>query len=226
MSTLNIDGITTMADLKAQARQPSPEANLDRNAFLRLFTTQLQNQNPLDPMKNEAFVAQLAQFSSLEATTRMSDSLDQFVTSQSTEKVMRGAALIGKNVFVSGATVEQSGGKAIDGMLNLEEMADSVVLQVVNPANGQIVNQMDLGPQMAGEVEFAWNGGTFAGEAAPAGEYVFLAEMTRGETAKQIPVLAEARVRGVSWSDEAGQVLLEIADGQSVPLSEIKRILD
>ena len=52
-----------MADLKAQARQPAPEADLDRNAFLRLFTTQLQNQNPLDPMKNEAFVAQLAQFS-------------------------------------------------------------------------------------------------------------------------------------------------------------------
>ena len=35
-----------------------------------------------------------------------------------------------------------------------------------------------------------------------------------------------ARVRGVSWNDETGQVLIEIADGQSVPLSEIKRILD
>lgn len=215
-----------MADLKAQARQPAPEADLDRNAFLRLFTTQLQNQNPLDPMKNEAFVAQLAQFSSLEATTRMSDSLDQFVTSQSTEKVMRGASLIGKNVFVSGATVSQPGGQAIEGMLNLEEMADSVMLQVVDRNSGQIVNAMDLGPQMAGEVEFAWNGGNFQGEAAPAGNYVFLAEMTQGETSKQIPVLAEAKVKGVSWNDEIGQVLLEIADGQSVPLSEIKRILD
>jgi len=215
-----------MADLKAQARQPAPEADLDRNAFLRLFTTQLQNQNPLDPMKNEAFVAQLAQFSSLEATTRMSDSLDQFVTSQSTEKVMRGASLIGKNVFVSGATVNQPGGQAIEGMLNLEEMADSVMLQVVDRNSGQIVNAMDLGPQMAGDVEFAWNGGNFQGEAAPAGDYVFLAEMTQGEISKQIPVLAEAKVKGVSWNDEIGQVLLEIADGQAVPLSEIKRILD
>ena len=215
-----------MADLKAQARQPAPEADLDRNAFLRLFTTQLQNQNPLDPMKNEAFVAQLAQFSSLEATTRMSDSLDQFVTSQSTERVMRGASLIGKNVFVSGATVSQSGGQPIEGMLNLEGMADSVMLQVVDRNTGQIVNAMDLGPQMAGEVEFTWNGGNFEGEAAPAGDYVFLAEMAQGEAKKQVPVLAEARVKGVSWNDEIGQVLLEIADGQSVPLSEIKRILD
>ena len=226
MSVLNIPGITTMADLKAQARQPAPEADLDRNAFLRLFTTQLQNQNPLDPMKNEAFVAQLAQFSSLEATTRMSDSLDQFVTSQSTERVMRGASLIGKNVFVSGATVSQSGGQPIEGMLNLEGMADSVMLQVVDRNTGQIVNAMDLGPQMAGEVEFTWNGGNFEGEAAPAGDYVFLAEMAQGEAKKQVPVLAEAKVKGVSWNDEIGQVLLEIADGQAVPLSEIKRILD
>ena len=226
MSVLNVPGITTMADLKAQSRQPAPEADLDRNAFLRLFTTQLQNQNPLDPMKNEAFVAQLAQFSSLEATTRMSDSLDQFVTSQSTEKVMRGASLIGKNVFVSGATVSQTGGQPIEGMLNLDGMADSVMLQVVDRNSGQIVNAMDLGPQMAGEVEFTWNGGNFQGEAAPAGDYVFLAEMTQGDAVKQVPVLAEAKVKGVSWNDEIGQVLLEIADGQSVPLSEIKRILD
>ena len=226
MSALNIPGITTMADLKAQSRQPAPQADLDRNAFLRLFTTQLQNQNPLDPMKNEAFVAQLAQFSSLEATTRMSDSLEQFVTSQSTERVMRGASLIGKHDFVPGATVNQSGGDPIEGMLKLEEMADSVTLQVVDPANNQVINSMELGPQMAGEVPFTWNGGNFQGEAAAAGEYIFLAEMRRGETVRQVPVHSEARVRGVSWNDETGQVLIEIADGQSVPLSEIKRILD
>ena len=88
MNDLNIGGIRTSADLRADAAAPKPEADLDRNAFLRLFTTQLQNQNPLDPMKNEAFVAQLAQFSSLEANTffpirdapRMIFSLDWVVT--------------------------------------------------------------------------------------------------------------------------------------------------
>ncbi|MEL0015540.1 MAG: flagellar hook capping FlgD N-terminal domain-containing protein, partial [Rhodospirillales bacterium] len=43
------------------------QENLDRDDFLILFTTQLKNQNPLDPLENEAFVAQLAQFSSLES---------------------------------------------------------------------------------------------------------------------------------------------------------------
>ena len=61
-----------MDDLQAQNASQTEE--LDRNAFLKLFTTQLQNQDPLDPVKNEAFIAQLAQFSTLEATTSMSDS--------------------------------------------------------------------------------------------------------------------------------------------------------
>ena len=67
MNLTNISGIRTTEDLKAQAAGQTSE--LDRNAFLKLFTTQLQNQDPLDPVKNEAFIAQLAQFSTLEATT-------------------------------------------------------------------------------------------------------------------------------------------------------------
>ena len=132
MSELSLTGIRTAADLRAEAAAPKPESDLDRNAFLRLFTTQLQNQNPLDPMKNEAFVAQLAQFSSLEATTRMSDSLDQFVSTQSSEKIMRGASLIGKNIFASGAVMRQDGGKSISGYVELDQTADNVRLSVLD----------------------------------------------------------------------------------------------
>jgi flagellar basal-body rod modification protein FlgD len=223
MSELSIAGIRTSADLKTAAATPVEE-DLDRNAFLKLFTAQLQNQNPLDPMKNEAFVAQLAQFSSLEATTKMSDSLDQFVSSQSGEKIMRGASLIGKSVFVPGATIKQSGGEIKSGFANLTENADSLSLSVIDANTGQVVNSMDLGPQIAGEVSFAWNGGNFDGEAAPAGEYFFSAEARRGDASRVIPVLGETRVKGVSWNDNLGQVLVEISDGQTMALSEVTRI--
>jgi flagellar basal-body rod modification protein FlgD len=175
-------------------------------------------------MKNEAFVAQLAQFSSLEATTKMSDSLDQFVSSQSGEKIMRGASLIGKNVFVPGATIKQSGGEIKSGFANLTDTADSLTLSVIDANTGQVVNSMDLGPQIAGEVSFAWNGGNFDGEAAPAGEYFFSAEARRGDASRVIPVLGETRVKGVSWNDNLGQVLVEISDGQTMALSEVTRI--
>ena len=59
-----------------QAKLAAKEDDLGRDAFLQLFTTQLKNQNPLDPMDNEAFVSQLAQFSSLEAMTGVRTSVD------------------------------------------------------------------------------------------------------------------------------------------------------
>ncbi len=223
MSELSISGIRTTADLRADAAAPVEE-DLDRNAFLKLFTAQLQNQNPLDPMKNEAFVAQLAQFSQLEATAKMSDSMDQFVSSQSGEKIMRGASLIGKSVFVSGATISQEGGKIKSGFANLTDTADELTLSVIDAKTGQVVNSMDLGPQIAGEVSFAWNGGNFEGEAAPAGEYFFSAQARRGDDTKVIPVLGETKVKGVSWNDNLGQVLVEISDGQTLALSEVTRI--
>ena len=224
MSDLSLTGIRTTADLRAEAAAPKPESDLDRNAFLRLFTTQLQNQNPLDPMKNEAFVAQLAQFSSLEATTRMSDSLDQFVSTQSSEKIMRGASLIGKNIFASGAVMRQDGGKSISGYVQLDQVADNIRLSVLDANTGQIVNAMDLGPQVAGEVGFDWNGGNFDGEAAPAGDYIFQAEMITGDTSRGLPVFGQTRVQGVSFNDELGQVLVEISDGQTLALADVKRI--
>ena len=74
---------------------------MGQREFLLLFTTQLQNQNPLEPVKNEAFVAQLAQFSQLEALTNMQTSLDSFVTSMSGERLLGSASLIGKKVAMT-----------------------------------------------------------------------------------------------------------------------------
>ncbi len=224
MTDLSLAGLRTTADLRAEAAAPKPEEDLDRTAFLKLFTTQLQNQNPLDPMKNEAFVAQLAQFSSLEATTRMSDSLDQFVATQSGERIMRGASLIGKNVFATGATVQQRGGEIVGGFVNIDQPVDNVLLKVLDANTGQVVNSMELGPQIPGEVGFDWNGGTFDGEAAPAGDYLFQADALVGDSSAALPVSAQTRVQGVTWNNELGQVLVELKDGQTLALSEVTRI--
>ena len=99
MSITGLENIKTTADLRAERSQPVGGGDLDRNAFLRLFTTQLQNQNPLDPMKNEQFVAQLAQVSTLEATYSMSDSLGRFVDSQQSERMLRSSNLLGLSLI-------------------------------------------------------------------------------------------------------------------------------
>ena len=168
MTMPTIEGLKTIGQLRAEQSQPAVQ-DLDRNAFLRLFTTQLQNQNPLDPMKNEAFVAQLAQFSTLEATTSMSASFGDFVSGQQEERMLRGANLLGKQIFAPDVTMTQPGGVTLDGVIQLDQVVDNLQLYVVNAETDQIVNQIDFGPQVAGEVAFGWNGGDSNGEAAPQG---------------------------------------------------------
>ena len=63
-----LKNVTRYEDVKDAAKKTSED--MGKQDFLTLFTAQLQNQNPLEPVKNEAFVAQLAQFSQLEATTQ------------------------------------------------------------------------------------------------------------------------------------------------------------
>jgi flagellar basal-body rod modification protein FlgD len=64
-----LKNVTRYEDAKDAAKKTSED--MGKQDFLTLFTAQLQNQNPLEPVKNEAFVAQLAQFSQLEALTNM-----------------------------------------------------------------------------------------------------------------------------------------------------------
>jgi flagellar basal-body rod modification protein FlgD len=222
MDLANISGIRTTDDLKAQAAGQTSE--LDRNAFLKLFTTQLQNQDPLDPVKNEAFIAQLAQFSTLEATTSMSDSLQEFVADQRGDGLMRGAALIGKSVYMENGAFEQQGGKKVEGYLQLNSGADDVVLNVVDTRSGQLVNQMSLGPQMAGEVPFTWNGGDFGGKAAEPGRYAFIAQAVRDGKSQAVNSFAATRVTGVSWDQNSGKAFLELAGGEPILLEDVKRI--
>ncbi|MBV8298788.1 MAG: flagellar hook capping protein [Candidatus Eremiobacteraeota bacterium] len=70
-------------------------SQLGQDAFLKLLTTQLQNQDPLNPMDQTQSIAQLAQFSSLQATTELKDAFASF---QSNFSVMQSAGLIGKTV--------------------------------------------------------------------------------------------------------------------------------
>lgn len=86
-----------------QSATPPPPAlssQLGEDAFLKLLTTQLQNQNPLQPMDDTQSIAQLAQFSSVQATTALKDS---FATFQSNFSVMQSAGLIGKTVSAQSA---------------------------------------------------------------------------------------------------------------------------
>ncbi len=142
-----LKNVTRYEDLKNAPKKSSEE--MGKQDFLTLFTAQLQNQNPLDPVKNEAFVAQLAQFSQLEALTNMQDSLDKFVTSMSGERMLNSASLIGKKVAVTDTPTLLSTGGNISGSIDLPEGASGVQVNVVD-SQGRLVQELISGPQLPG----------------------------------------------------------------------------
>ena len=116
--------LTTKQYEDQQEKLRTQEEDLDRMAFLTLFTTQLKNQNPLDPMDNEAFVSQLAQFSSLEAMTGVRTSVDAMAADSKSEKFLLGSSLLGKKIERVGNLATIAAGGEISPNANLSESAD------------------------------------------------------------------------------------------------------
>ncbi|MDP4609392.1 MAG: hypothetical protein NWS83_09695 [Burkholderiaceae bacterium] len=196
---------------------------MGQQQFLQLFTAQLQNQNPLDPVKNEAFVAQLAQFSSLEANLSMKDSLDAIVSSQAADRVMTSASLIGKSVAVPGGVVDIASGAGGEGVINLPYGASGMSVTVLN-SQGQAVRELIYGAQASGDFALNWDGHDSAGEVVPNGQYTFVARaVVQGENAT-VDVNALAKVTAVRSNVTDNSLMLEFAGGKTLPLADVRRI--
>ena len=214
-------GITTTA-AAAEAAMTAKSSSMGQSDFLTLFTTQLKNQDPLDPVKNEAFVAQLAQFSQLEATTNMSTTLKDFVDSQAGQNIVTGASLIGKTMSVPDAPAVLTGGKPIKGTISLPNGADGVKIQVLND-KGVLVATNILGAQRVGDMSFYWNGANDQGAPLPDGTYRFVASAVSKGLTTQPPVSTAAMITGVS-QDASKTTLLQIQGGKTIKLSDVSTI--
>ncbi|WP_299090085.1 flagellar hook assembly protein FlgD [uncultured Metabacillus sp.] len=86
-------------------------SSLGKDEFLKILMAQLQHQDPLNPMEDKEFIAQMAQFSSLEQTTNMANMLERFLTTQTQgESILKYSEMIGKHVEWMNAEVQTGGG--------------------------------------------------------------------------------------------------------------------
>jgi flagellar basal-body rod modification protein FlgD len=217
-------GIVSYEDYIAKNKVKAPSNTMDQGAFLTLFTTQLKNQNPLDPVKNEAFVAQLAQFSQLEATNSMKTSMQAMVDSLQGDKMLAGAAMIGRKVAVPNGPLMLMGGQPIDATVDLPTGADGVQMQIMDE-KGQIVRKQIFGAQMVGPMKLSWDGMNDSGATLPDGTYSMQVLVSAQGKAMQPVVNTLATVRSVSSAGTGDNTwLLEVDGGKSVSLTDVKRI--
>jgi flagellar basal-body rod modification protein FlgD len=213
---------TTAQDANAKMTAATGQSAMGQKDFLTLFTTQLKNQDPLDPVKNEAFVAQLAQFSQLEATTNMASSLTNFTTSMASSQITNSAALIGSKVSVPDGPAILVSGQQVPATITLPNGADGVQLQVFD-SKGVLVSTQTAGAQTAGDMLFNWNGQDDVGNALPSGTYRFVASaVSQGKTITPT-VSTMATVLGVSQQADKSMVL-QVTGGKTIKLSDVTKI--
>jgi flagellar basal-body rod modification protein FlgD len=196
---------------------------MGQEAFLKLLVAQLQNQDPLNPQDNYEFVAQLAQFSSLEQTIGINDRLDQLALQsqglQNTETV----ALVGKEVTVKGNIVTLAGqGSTVPISFTTEGKSTSSEV-VIKDQNGRSVRTLRVGPHAAGLIKVNWDGRDDTGLAQPAGAYAVTASAKNGDDA---PVVVSQQSTGSvqSVSFDKGFPVLTLDNGMSVPVSDLVRV--
>jgi flagellar basal-body rod modification protein FlgD len=222
----SINGIMTTAQYNAQKAATPQSTSMGQTEFLTLFTTQLKNQDPTDPVKNEAFVAQLAQFSQLEATTAMKTSMNSLVSSMSNDRMLGAASLMGKQVAVPDGPVQVTDTTVSQGTINVPAGADGIQLQVFD-SNGILVRTQIMGAQKPGDVTLAWDGMTDGGQAAANGTYRYVATVNSQGVMSKPTVNTYATVTGVSSAGTSdGTMLLEVAGGKTVNLADVKRIVN
>ena len=217
-------GILTTQQYQAQkqAAGTAQSKPMDQTAFLTLFTTQLKNQDPTDPVKNEAFVAQLAQFSQLEATTAMKTSMDTMASTMSNDRLLGAASLIGKSVTVPNGPVIVTNTSVSQGTINLPTGADGVTLNVYDSA-GKLVKSQTYGTQAAGDMTLSWDGTDNSSNPVANGTYSFTAvAISKGQTINPT-VSTQATVQSVSGA-ASGAMMLNVGGGKSVDLSKVTNI--
>jgi len=217
-------GIVSYEDYIAKNKVKATSTTMDQGAFLTLFTTQLKNQNPLDPVKNEAFVAQLAQFSQLEATTSMKASMEAMVQSMQGDKMLAGAAMIGRKVAVPNAPAMLLGGQPVQASVDLPNGADGVQMKILDN-RGQVVRKLIYPAQTPGSMKLAWDGMSDSGAAMPDGAYTMQVLASSLGKAVQPTVNMFSTVRSVSSAGTGDNTwLLEVDGGKSVSLADVKQI--
>lgn len=216
-----LKNVKRFEDLKTTGTSKNGQ-EMGKQDFLTLFTAQLQNQNPLDPVKNEAFVAQLAQFSQLEALTNMQSSLDGFVKSMSSGQLLSSSALIGRKVAVADGMSPLQQGGSIDASIDLTEGASGVSL-TVQDSQGRTVQELIAGAQNPGTTRLTWDGLDAMGNPAPSGYYRLTATAVVNGKTTTVPVNTLVTVRSITTASD-GAIRLELDGGKSVPLKDVQRV--
>ena len=201
----------------------SQKTQLDQTDFLKLLTTQLKNQDPLNPVENEAFVAQMAQFSSLAGITEMNTKLVSILDSLNNNQLSTATGLVGKYVLTSSTTAVPDGTGAVYGAITIPEGATDTTI-AIKDSTGKTIRTLEIGAVEAGVQEFAWDGKDDAGEAVTPGPVTIETTASVGGKREALSTSVYALVQSVSMPTANSPMTLDLLGIGSVSFDKVQKI--
>ena len=192
----------------------------DFDTFIRLLTTELRNQDPLNPLQSTDFVAQLASFSSVEQQIKTNALLEAGLSGLTgSPDIAAAATLIGKDVGFPGPIDYDGSGVAVDAFVDPVTNATSAQM-VVTDDFGQVISTRSVEPAAT---NVSWDGRRMDGTVAPAGRYSIAINYSNGSNAiGTAQVSTNGTVAGVEMGRDG--VNLISRDGREVLMENVSRI--
>ncbi|MGE1561296.1 flagellar hook assembly protein FlgD [Pantoea septica] len=193
-----------------------------QNQFLTMLVTQLQNQDPTNPMDNSQLTTQLAQINTLSGIEKLNTTLGSISGQISTSQSLQSSTLIGHGVMVNGTQVLVGKGTTTPFGVELAT-ASTATTATVKDAGGNVVRTIDLGALSAGVHTFSWDGTLTDSSTAPDGKYTVSIAASNGSTQLVAQPLNYAYINGVSTANNTTK--LDLGTMGSATLDEVRQIL-
>jgi flagellar basal-body rod modification protein FlgD len=206
---------TLLNNTPAAATTPTrTEAESAADRFLKLLVTQMQNQDPLNPLDNAQVTSQMAQISTVNGIQQLNTTVEGLTSQFVQMQALQGAALVGRDVVVPGHKLDIADGVG-QGGFELAGPADAVKVELLSAA-GQVIDTLNLGAQSSGMKGFDWPAGTRTN----ADNLSFRITATQGAAEVATTALMRDRVNAVRTT---GNTLnLELQNSGTVAYADVK----
>ena len=215
-SSTAADASSVYNQLKNGATTTASKMQEASDQFLKLLVTQMQSQDPLNPMDNAQVTSQMAQINTVSGLGTVNESIKAMSAQLLQMQAMQGAGLVGNSVVVPGNTIDVSSGSGV-GHFELGSAADTVKVEVLSSA-GKVVDTLDMGAETSGRHTFNW---TPAAGLSDAGGFRFRIAATSGAAAVTATTLMRDQVSAVS-STASGGLNLQLKGGSTVAYSDVR----
>ena len=217
------DDLNKIAGNKPETRfvDRRKKEELGQDGFMKLLAHQLKNQDPMKPMDQKDFSANLAQFSQLEQLTAMNKKMDSVNANAIDDKRVQGAAFLGRKVVTSGTSIDYSGdGKDVRVPFFLDQPAKNVVINILDNKN-QLIARIEKQDLNKGMQDVTWDGVGFDGQIAAKETYHFeVIGFDENNTKFMGSTRAEGLVQGIHFED--GETILDLSNGKKVFLKDVQ----